>query len=283
MTMTRGSTAPAAPSATAAEERSEGELVRDVRRGDDRAFGFLYDRYRRRIAAYAFGRVKDHARAEDIAQDVFISALRRMRQTERPIAFKPWIYQIARNACNDHYRRGKRAEELSYDAEGGLASADYDRLVNPAPTPDVAVDTKQQLNDLCGAFGDLREAHQEILRLRELEGLSYREIGERMGLTRPAVESMLFRARRRINEEYDDLASGRRCLRIQATIAAAGDSTLGARDRGRMMRHLSDCRPCRSHIPPRSVRHRERRIVPVAAKGAPKQPLASGAAQPARG
>ncbi len=243
--MTRGSTALAAPSATAAEERSERELVRDVRRGDDRAFGFLYDRYRPRIAAYAFGRVNDHARAEDISQDVFISALRRMRETGRPIAFKPWIYEIARNACIDHFRRAARAEELSYDADDGLANADYDRLANRAPTPDVAVAIKQQLNDLCGAFGGLCEAHREILRLRELEGLSYREIGDRMGLTRPAVESTLFRARRRLSEEYEELVSGERCRRIQAIIAGATGGRAGTRDERKMARHVSYCQPCR--------------------------------------
>src|SRR5918998_4413718 len=106
------------------------ELVRRVRRGDDRAFELLYSRYQRRIAGYVFGMVKDHGRAEDITQEVFVSALRRMRQTERPIVFKPWIYEIAKNACIDAYRRGRRAEEVSYDADEGFAPADYGRLVN---------------------------------------------------------------------------------------------------------------------------------------------------------
>jgi DNA-directed RNA polymerase specialized sigma24 family protein len=65
------------------------ELVAAVRRGDDRAFEVLYQRYHARIAAYVRGMVKDHARAEDVTQEVFFAALRRMRDTERPIAFKP--------------------------------------------------------------------------------------------------------------------------------------------------------------------------------------------------
>jgi hypothetical protein len=81
--------------------------------------------------------------------------------------------------------------------------------------------------------------------LRELEGLSYREIGERMGLSRPAVESTLFRARKRLTEEYEDLASGRRCQRIQSILAAAIEAPLGARDQGKLSRHLSYCQPCR--------------------------------------
>jgi RNA polymerase sigma factor (sigma-70 family) len=219
--------------------------VAAVRRGDDRAFEALYSRYHRRIHAYVMGMVKDHGRAEDITQEVFVSALRRMRETERPIAFKPWIYEIAKNACIDQFRRSRRAEEISLQAEDGLAPADYGRLVGSDPAPHDAVAAKQELDNLCGAFGGLSETHHEILVLRELEGLSYREIGDRMGMSRPAVESTLFRARRRLTEEYDELVSGARCLRIQSLIATAAESRLGARESRRLSRHVAYCQPCR--------------------------------------
>jgi len=221
------------------------QLVAAVRAGDDRAFERLYERYHRRIAAYIYGMVNDYARAEDIAQDVFMSALRRMRETDRPIAFKPWIYEIAKNACIDQFRRSRRAEEVSYDAEEGLAAGDYGRLVTTGPTPDAAVDQKMSLDHLCGAFGGLSETHHEILVMRELEGLSYREIGERLGMSRPSVESTLFRARRRLTEEYSELISGERCRRIQTIIGNAATGTLGTRDQRRMARHVSYCQPCR--------------------------------------
>jgi RNA polymerase sigma factor (sigma-70 family) len=223
------------------------DLVTAVRRGDDRAFEVLYQRYHARIAAYVRGMVKDHARAEDVTQEVFFAALRRMRDTERPIAFKPWIYEIARNACIDAYRRTSRADELSYDADGGLGAGDHLRLVSPDQGPDAAVESKQRLDDLCGAFGGLSETHHQILVLRELEGLSYREIGERLGMSRPAVESTLFRARRRLTEEYDELVSGRRCERVQAIITSAAEGMLGARDRRKLARHTATCQACRRH------------------------------------
>jgi RNA polymerase sigma factor (sigma-70 family) len=221
------------------------QLVAAVRRGDDRAFERLYHRYHRRIQAYVFGMCKDHARAEDITQEIFVSALRRMRETERPIAFKPWIYEIAKNACIDQHRRARRAEEVSLQSEDGLAPHDYGRLINGDPTPDVAVTVKQDLDNLCGAFGGLSETHHEILVMRELEGLSYREIGDRLGMSRPAVESTLFRARRRLTEEYGELVSGARCVRIQGIIATASSSRLGARDTTRLSRHIAHCQPCR--------------------------------------
>jgi RNA polymerase sigma factor (sigma-70 family) len=220
-------------------------LVAAVRRGDDRAFEALYARYQRRIYAYVMGMVKDHGRAEDVTQEVFVSALRRMRETERPIAFKPWVYEIAKNACIDQFRRSKRAEEISLQADDGFAPADYGRLVGSDPAPDDAVAAKQELDNLCGAFGGLSDTHHEILLLRELEGLSYREIGDRMGMSRPAVESTLFRARRRLTEEYDELVSGARCLRIQSLIATAVESRLGTREQRRLTRHVAYCQPCR--------------------------------------
>src|SRR5690348_14244942 len=161
---------------------SDHVLVAAVRRGDDRAFEALYSRYHRRIHAYVVGMCKDHARAEDVTQEVFVSALRRMRETERPIAFKPWIYEIAKNACIDLFRRSRRAEEVSLQSEDALAPADLGRLADSGPSPETAVAAKQALDQLCGAFGGLSDVHHEIIVMRELEGLSYREIGERLGM-----------------------------------------------------------------------------------------------------
>jgi RNA polymerase sigma factor (sigma-70 family) len=226
---------------------TEHELVAAVRRGDDRAFEVLFSRYERRITGYVAGMVGDHARAEDIAQDVFIAALRRIRATERPIVFKPWIYEIAKNACIDEFRRARRAQEVSFDEGDGSAFAARTVYVH-APPPQTAIESKQRLHDLCGAFGGLSESHHRVLVLRELEGLSYSEIGERLGMTRAMVESTLFRARRRLSEEYEELASGRRCARVMSLIEAGEEqplTSLGIRDRRQLTRHLAHCPPCR--------------------------------------
>src|ERR687890_45948 len=134
--------APEADRSSARAASSDHKLVAAVRRGDDRAFEALYELYHRRIHAYVLGMVKDHQRAEDVTQEVFVSALRRMRATERPIAFKPWVYEIAKNACIDAFRRSRRAEEISYDAEEGLAPSDHSRLCATGPSPEAAVSAK---------------------------------------------------------------------------------------------------------------------------------------------
>jgi RNA polymerase sigma factor (sigma-70 family) len=225
--------------------RTDHELVAAVRRGDDTAFELLYTRYRTRIWSYIGGILHDADRAEDVSQEVFISVLRRLRDTERPIAFKPWIYQIARNACIDELRRARRSHEVPFDQDD-----ESDDLFSITPGPDVAVESKQQLEDLRGAFRGVSELHHRILVLRELEGLSYGEIGTRLGMSRPVVESTLFRARRRLAEEYQELISGRRCERTRALIDAWEGRTvrrLGVRETRQLARHLAHCQPCRRH------------------------------------
>lgn len=229
------------------EHEEDLALVAAVRRGDDRAFERLYRRYSRRVSSYALGMVKDHGRAEDITQEVFISALRRLRNCEQPIVLKPWLYEIARNACIDHYRRAQRTPEVSYEAQPVLGSGGPRRLAQSAPAPDDAVAIKQQLDHLQDAFDGLSSSQHDLLVMRELEGLSYSEISQRTGLTRPAVESGLFRARRRLFEEYTSLASGDRCLRIQRAIDDAAGGRPGTRERWRIARHVSHCAHCRRH------------------------------------
>lgn len=220
-------------------------LVAAIRRGDDTAFEQLYRRYHQRITAYVTRMVGCREHAEEIAQEAFISALRRLRETEQAIAFKAWIYGIARNGAIDHLRaRSRRGTQVDFDH--------VERFLEPSPAhaspaPHAALESKQAITDLQGAFGGLSDAHHQILVMRELEGLSYDQLGERMGMSRSQVESTLFRARRRLEEEYTELVSGERCERVQAIIAKQEGQTQtpGVRDARRVERHLSHCHGCR--------------------------------------
>src|SRR3954453_13046453 len=215
------------------------ELVAAVRDGDDRAFEELFRRYQQRVTGYVARMVGCREHAEEITQEAFISALRRLRETEQAIAFKAWIYGIARNGAIDHLRaRSRRGTEVGYDH--------VEAFVEPvgvlaAPAPEAAIENKQALNDLQGAFGGLSEAHHQILVMRELEGLSYDQLGDRLGMSRSQVESTLFRARRRLEEEYSELVSGERCQRVRATLVKRDEGPLGIRDERRVERHLSHC------------------------------------------
>ncbi len=225
-------------------ESTDRDLVAAVRKGDDAAFEELYSRYRPRITSYVRGMVRDEGRAEDIAQEAFMSALRRLRETDSEIAFKPWIYQIARNKAIDHHRRSSRAEEISMDAEHGLRASDHARLVD-AGAPDRALVAKESLEHLCGAFEELSDLQSRVIVMRELEGRSYREIAEQLDTTRPAVEGALFRGRRRLESEYSEISEGRRCDGMRTTIARLAEGAGGKADEGRLARHARHCSLCR--------------------------------------
>jgi len=225
-------------------ETTDRDLVEAVRDGDDSAFEELYRRYNDRIAAYVRRMVRDPARAEDLAQDAFFSALRRMRATDAEIAFKPWIFEIARNATIDHWRRTSRAEEISVEADDQLRPSDRGRLVGSSG-PDAALVNKERLDHLRGAFDELSDVHTRILVMRELEGLSYREIAEKLDLTRASVESALFRARRRLESEYADISEGRRCAAMRTVMARLAEGLTNKRDEGRLARHARRCHVCR--------------------------------------
>ena len=144
---------------------TDGELVERIRAGDDSAFEELYRRYRPRIAAFVHGHLRDDARAEDVTQEAFFSALRRLRATDSEIAFKPWIYEIARNAAIDSYRRTSRAQEVPIDGDELLRPSDRARLVG-SRAPDAALLVKERLDHLRGAFDELPETHHRVLIMR---------------------------------------------------------------------------------------------------------------------
>jgi RNA polymerase sigma factor (sigma-70 family) len=254
--------------ATAGTEAADADLVAAVRAGDDAAFEELYRRYHQRIAAFVCRMMRDEARCEDVAQEAFMSALRRMRSTDCEINFKPWIYQIARNAAIDSYRRTSHAVEVSMDADDGLRASDRHRLVGLDGGPDAALVTKERLNHLQGAFDELSDVHTRVLVMRELEGMSYREIGQKLDLTRPAVESALFRARRRLESEYTELSEGRRCEAMRATIARMAAGTQRGAEEHRLARHAKRCPSCLRQA-------RELGIEPLTKVGALRQKAAA--------
>jgi RNA polymerase sigma factor (sigma-70 family) len=273
--------------------RDEQLLVDAARHGDDRAFEELYARYRDRVTAFINSKVRDHGRAEDISQEVFMAALRQLRSHDQHIAFKPWIFAIAKNACIDEFRRSARGREVPVETDDDFPT-DQRASLSIVPSPPAAIESKQRLEDLRGAFVGLSESHHRLLVMRELEGRSYDEIGTRLGMTRQMVESGLFRARRKLSEEYDELASGRRCEQVQTVIDSGAALTLralGIKERRRLTQHLSHCQACRHEarlagidetlLKPRSIAAKIAALVPFG--GLWRWPWRRGGSAAARG
>ena len=223
---------------------ADGDLVAAIRQGDDSAFEELYSRYRAPITSFVRGMLRDEARAEDVTQEAFLSALRRIRETQGEITFRPWIYEIARNAAIDSYRRSSRAVEISMDTETGLRASDRTRLADGA-LPESALIAKERLDHLRGAFDELPDVQARVLVMRDVDGLSYREIGERLDMGRPAVERTLTGARHRLESEYAQLSEGRRCAATRGAIVRLAEAGGSRGDERRLARHAKRCSQCR--------------------------------------
>ena len=220
-------------------QSSDSELAVATSRGDDDAFAALYGRYSARIEGYVGRMLGDPHLAEDVTHEVFVSALRRLRDDRPPIALAPWLYRIAHNAAIDVHRRGRFTRDVPL-------GAGHEELALRDGAPEDAAEVRQRLALLLGALDGLSETHRSVLVLRELEGLSNGQIAERLGISRAAVEALLFRARARVRREYEDLVSGRRCARVSVALETAGAGRrLGRRERELAARHLRGCRACR--------------------------------------
>ena len=199
---------------------SEQELVGAIRAGDDRAFEELYSRYRERIFAFILSKVHDHGRAEDIAQEVFMSALRRLRSHDQDDRLQAVDLRDRQERLHRRVPpRQPRRARCPWSPTASSSSTGQRSSVSRVPTP------AGRGRGQAAARGSARRLRRPVRRpitsllvMREFEGLSYDEIGERLGMTRQMVESSLFRARRKLSEEYEELASGRRCEQIQTAI-----------------------------------------------------------------
>jgi RNA polymerase sigma-70 factor (ECF subfamily) len=153
-------------------------LVRAARAGDEASFAALYDRYVRLVHGLLLARVP-YADADDLVQEVFITAWRRLDSLRDGAAFGGWVASIARNRATDHHRRDAGTVELPDDLVApGSTSAPSEALA--------ALD----------AIRALPEAYRETLMLRLVEGMTGPEIAERTGLTPGSVRVNLHRGMR---------------------------------------------------------------------------------------
>lgn len=213
--------------------RSDEQLVALFRAGSEEAFGAIHDRFRVRLLAYVRRMLPPgpRANAEDVLQDVFLRAYGALRADERPVALRAWLYRVAHNRCVDELRRpGPQPAELP-DQEG-------DARLDPA----VAAERRERLRRLVADLGRLPQQQRSALLMRELEGFSYRELGSALGLSQPAVKSVLVRARVGLAAAAE--ARDACCEEIRDDLAASRDRRV--RSSARARRHLRDCGACRS-------------------------------------
>jgi RNA polymerase sigma factor (sigma-70 family) len=149
----------------------------------DLAFERLYRRYVKDVYHYALALLRNPADAEDVTQTTFLNAYRAFMSGQEPLKPHNWLIKIAHNAARTRYARStRRVKEVPLDEH-------VDTLVIPE-------DEKPDVQAVLHALGRLPLNQRAALVMRELEGRSYAEIAETIGVSVPAVETLIFRARR---------------------------------------------------------------------------------------
>jgi RNA polymerase sigma-70 factor, ECF subfamily len=165
------------------ETSEEALLVRAVRHGEQEAFARLYSLYAPMVHGIVLARVP-WSEVDDLVQDVFLVALRKLSSLREDAAFGGWLAMIARNRAMDFHRRKQETEELSED----LASQSR---------PESDREAARILEVICG----LPEAYRETLVLRLVEGMTGPEIAGRTGLTPASVRVNLHRGMKLLREK----------------------------------------------------------------------------------
>jgi RNA polymerase sigma-70 factor (ECF subfamily) len=164
-------------------------FVSAARAGDRAAFGRLYDRYARMVHGVLLAKVPI-GEVDDLVQDVFLLALRRLSTLREPASFGAWLAAIARNRANDYHRRSVPEDQLTDetsedDIERGNISAEPE---SPAAA-------------ILDAIRALPDAYRETLILRLVEGMTGPEIAARTGLTHGSVRVNLHRGMQQLRAQ----------------------------------------------------------------------------------
>lgn len=170
----------------------EQKLIALAQQGDPSAFEQLLDRYQKTVYHQAFRLLNNAEDAADVTQEVFIKVWKHLPSFRGESGFATWLYKLTDNAAIDLIRREKKRQgDSSLDDEESSAFFPAD----PAPTPHQAAEQKELKQAVAEGLQQLSEEHRRILVMREINGLSYEEIGEILDLSPGTVKSRLARAR----------------------------------------------------------------------------------------
>ena len=175
---------------SALRETTDGELVRAALQGQAQAFGVLVTRYMRPGYLVALSVTGNQEDAEDVSQEAFLVALKRLEDCRDPERFGGWFLTIVRNRARNLLRREhlRRGEELTPEITPGLGG----------PAEDLKqVEIREQL---ARGLEGLSEVRREVLLLHDLEGWKHREIAVRLGIPDGTVRSHLHFARKHLRD-----------------------------------------------------------------------------------
>jgi RNA polymerase sigma-70 factor (ECF subfamily) len=190
------------------EARSDEALMLSFRDGDARAFEELVARHRRGLFNFLLRSVQNRSRAEELLQEVFLRVVRSKDRYERTAKLTTWLYTIARNLCVDESRRAKFRRTTSLDAPRRGHDDDAPAMIDSVAADDVPTDEQaaapQIRQRIARAIDLLPEDQREVFLMRQVNGLSFKEIGDIVGAPENTVKSRMRYALEKLRQDLAD-------------------------------------------------------------------------------
>jgi len=174
-------------------------LVARVQGGDREAFDYLVLRYKERLYATVYHMTSNHEDANDLVQDAFIKAFKKIKSFKRESSFYTWIYRIAVNCTINHLKRGRNRQNFSLDDVDSHIQADPDfveLMSHVTPRREVGlIELQEKLNV---ALQKLSEDHRAVVVMHDVQGLTHADIARVLNCSEGTVRSRLFYARQQL-------------------------------------------------------------------------------------
>lgn len=176
-------------------------LIEKCKRGDTNSFEILVLKYQRRIFNLIFRLTNELEVVEDIAQEVFLKAYNAINDFKGKSSFSTWIYRIAVNTSLNYIKSNKRHQHKSLDDD---PPEKYNLISNNLSDIELFIERQELSKKIEEAIGSLNHEQKTIFVLRDVEGLSYEEIGKILDCPSGTVRSRLFRARRELRSKLEN-------------------------------------------------------------------------------
>jgi len=179
------------------------ELMARIGKGDEDAFEILVNRHQTSILNLTYRFIGDRTQAKDLAQEVFIRVWQGAKTYEPKARFTTWIYRITANLCFNELKSARRKRWFSFSRSDEVGEQTLEEtLADNRPSAEDLLLEKERSRQISGALQSLPENQRMALILSRYDDLSYQEIAQVIGCSVPAVESLLVRAKRGLQEKF---------------------------------------------------------------------------------
>ena len=177
------------------------ELIERCLNHDEAAWEQILFRYKRKVFGIAFKFTGRFEEAEDLTQEIFLKVFKALATYKKEQDFSWWLVSISRNACIDYYRSVKRERKVLSENLDRIKEFKFEGL-----SPQGNLEAAERSRMLRQRLGELPEDLRVVLILRDLKGLSYKEIADQLGLVEGTVKSRIHRGRAELAEKIKGIA-----------------------------------------------------------------------------